>query len=579
MKYYIMGTNQEIYISDGDFLDAGREGKVYKHGHTACKIYFDKNNMIPHSKIMELKILPRPNIIKPEEILLDTNGIPVGFTMAAIYGHPLCKLFTNGFRNKYNIGNNIIQTLSKIIVDTVSSIHKAKCLIVDGNEMAYIVSKKFDDVFFIDVDSYKTPNFNATAFHPNTRDVHNSAFSELTDWFSVAIILCWLYVGVHPFRGKHPNYKKKGIDGLAERMKDNISIFNSNVRLAPTARDKSCIPKNYRDWFIDLFERGNRIPPPGLPGRVILTPVYTKIVKGTNNFDIILLKEFDGEILSFKDIHGTEIVTTKSIIKQSVYHNYFIDSKLDRSEPYSNNHEAMDIVLSKISLTPVYVTKWSDNAYRIGDSDLLHFGSSKFVVDNTVYIKNRAWINRIDVLEVHIGNTSKLKSAVVNSWAVLPNSSIMMNGFLYQRGLDKVFLYIPISSKNECMTVKVPELEDYRIVNGKYENNVCMLIGRKGLSYNKIILRFTDNKRSYDCRVVTDVDIDSINFAVLDNGVCASMEDTNTIELFRNIPTDSDLKSITDPAIKSSMKLWKNGTRLLFSDNNKLYIIKMKRSK
>lgn len=577
MKYHLRGKNKTIVLTNDDFVEAGGEGKVYRYGDKVCKIYINTDHMIPEGKVVELGELTKPNIIKPEDILIDDSGKPVGITMKFASGYPLTEFFTNGFRSDNNISDTVIQDIVNIIINTITFIHNKKCLIVDGNELAYIVNKIFKEVFFIDVDSYQTPSFKPNAIHPNTRDIHSSTYSTLTDWFGAAIVICWLYVGVHPYKGKHPNYKKKGEEGMLERMRDNISIFNKGVKISSKSRGINCIPDNYKGWFIDLFEKGKRCPPPGLPGRVIITPVYTSKISGTNNFDIILLKEFSGEILSYRKIFGLNVVTTrKESNQESRYTNYINEKRL------STNETNKDILISKISTTPVFVHE--DNgkfnfisSSNMGESYGYHFGSSKFILENTMYVKNGGDLISIDLMETKFGENSKINAAISNSWNVMPHSSTMMDGFLYQKALGKQFLYIPVPSKNQCMIVKIPELDGYRIISGKYDNKVCMLIGRKRSTYNKIILRFNDYFSIYDCRIIEDVDIDSINFVVLDSCVCASIEDNNTLELFRNVPNDSDLKSIQDPAIKSSMRLWKDGTRLSFSDGNKLYSIKMRK--
>jgi len=524
---------------------------------------------------MELGVLTRPNIIKPEEILMDGNGKSVGFTMKFAPGYPLTEFFTNGFRKDNNILDSTINDIVKIIVDTIAFIHSNGCLIVDGNELSYIVNKLFKDVFLIDVDSYQTKSYKPTAIHDNTRDLHTVGYSPLTDWFGAAIVLCWLYVGVHPFSGgKHPKYTKKGIENMVDRMKNNISIFNKDVKLSKRTRDLSCIPDNYKSWFIDLFENGNRCPPPGAPGRIVLTPVYTKKVKGTNNFDIVLLKEFSGDVVLYRRTSGSTIVTTIETSEQGSKYSYFVNNKLVLSSD-SN----VDVLLSKISSTPAFAL-YKDGKFEFkspqGYTSGYQFGTSKFMLDNTLYIKNDGDLISVALNETIFGSTKRITASAENSWNVMPHSSIMMDGFLLQKALGNQYLYIPVPSKNQCMIIKVPELDGYRIVSGKYNNNVCMLVGKKGSVYNKIILRFCHDFSMHDCRVIEDVDIDSINFAVLDNGICASIEDGKLV-LFRNTPNDPGLKSIEDPELNSSMRLWSDGAGILASIDNKLYSIKMRK--
>src|SRR6478609_7422794 len=80
MKLHIQGKNQ-VDLVQKDFLTSGGEGSIYVKGGTAFKVYNDQKKMIPVGKIQELSCLTHPNIIKPEDVLIDSNNKPVGYTM------------------------------------------------------------------------------------------------------------------------------------------------------------------------------------------------------------------------------------------------------------------------------------------------------------------------------------------------------------------------------------------------------------------------------------------------------------------------------------------------------------------
>jgi hypothetical protein len=585
LRLKIRGKNRSIDLRDSDFITAGGEGKIYDYGSHVCKIYIDPSKMIPDAKFSELQMLTRPNIIKPLDILTDANNAPVGFIMSKVFGEPLCKFFISDFINSYGASEKHLHEFIKIIQETISSIHLARCLMVDGNELNYIVSKKLDNVYFIDVNSYQTPHFPATAIMPTIKDYHSNNFSELTDWYSFAIVSCWLLVGVHPFKGKHPKYKKKGIENTIDRMKDNISIFNSDVVIPSTARSLNCIPSNYRSWYVDMFEKGSRTGPPSLLGKIMMTPVYTSIIKSTGNFDMIKLKEFRNEILSYKKYFGKEIVLLKSDDSSSPNYYMFDDRRISR--PNSSNVTQIEndkMLLTPADLIPILIMR---SRYQNDCHDILELHSinpdykiseskvceNSFILENKLYIKFNDRFEEIAFSEL---SKNRIVPILHTYWNILPKSSRTLDGFLIQEGLDKIYIYIPVPSKHWCLIKQIRELEGYKIIDGKYENGVCMIIGKKGYTYDKIVLRISEDG-TYDCRIINDISNDSINFVVLDNGVCASFMDDHTLELFHNKPNLSDIKSITDTGIDSSMKLWKDGVRLLFSKKNNLFIIKLKR--
>ena len=53
-----------------------------------------------------------------------------------------------------------------------------------------------------------------------------NGFNKLTDWYSYAIVTFQMYIGIHPFKGIHPDYKPKDLE---LRMKDGASVFDKKV--------------------------------------------------------------------------------------------------------------------------------------------------------------------------------------------------------------------------------------------------------------------------------------------------------------------------------------------------------------
>ena len=91
-RYLIQGQG-EVTLSQSDFVARGGEGAVYARGSRAYKIYTDPARVIAPAKIIELSALTRPNIIRPLEVLLDPNNLPVGYSMRHVSGgFALCQL-------------------------------------------------------------------------------------------------------------------------------------------------------------------------------------------------------------------------------------------------------------------------------------------------------------------------------------------------------------------------------------------------------------------------------------------------------------------------------------------------------
>jgi serine/threonine protein kinase len=139
------------------------------------------------------------------DILLNDHNKPIGYTMKYLTDtYQLVRLFTKKFRDVNNIKPNQILKLVQHMQNVIhKNIHPNRILLVDINENNFLVDKQFKTVHFIDVDSYQTPFFPATALMESVRDRHTKGFNENSDWFSFAVLSFQMFIGIHPFRGTH----------------------------------------------------------------------------------------------------------------------------------------------------------------------------------------------------------------------------------------------------------------------------------------------------------------------------------------------------------------------------------------
>ena len=146
----------EVRFGKNDFASSGGEAKVYKKGNVCYKVFHTPKKMIPEAKITELQVLNKDNIVKPENILLNEKNTPIGFTSKWVDGIPMCKVFVTGFRKRMGISDESTIELVKRMQETITFIHSHKCLIVDGNEMNYLVGNDLITPYFIPLD-FKIP--------------------------------------------------------------------------------------------------------------------------------------------------------------------------------------------------------------------------------------------------------------------------------------------------------------------------------------------------------------------------------------------------------------------------------------
>lgn len=550
MKIEVNG--QTINLSKTDFLSQGGEGSVYVRGDTAYKIYHNSNKMIPVAKINELSVIEQQRIIKPQLVIYDKNT-PIGYTMRFVKDtHPLCKLFTKSFKQRNNINNTF--ELVRTLQDGVKHIHDKKILIVDLNELNFLVSSKFDDIFFIDVDSYQTSSFSATAIMESIRDRHAKKFSIETDWFSWGIVTFQLLIGIHPYKGRHTS-----VNDLEERMQKNISVFNKEVSVPKLCEPFDVIPEVYRNWYRAVFEDGKRMIPPDSLHAVIVVAPTTKNIIGSNLFNI-------EEIFSFKENINSIFYGRNRYA--------FMNSKIICNKGIETKHP----VNSCIHFVKEEYFVWNDNGKlqienQHGRIELV-CNSNKFMQrDGRVYIHDDDKIYELVIRETTNNKFIASLSTIAN---VLPRATQIYSGVAMENILNMWFAVLPYET-GKCKQVALKELKDYRIIDAKSNKNMLMVIGYKNGIYDKFIYCFDSDFSHYELVMENNVSNLEVNFTVLDNNICAHLNDKDELELFAaKYGASSQKKIFNDSILSHDMKLVSQGVSCQFIKGNSLYSIKVK---
>lgn len=567
MKYKLKkGGN--VSLSKKDFIASGGEGSIYVHGNTAFKIYSRPDGMIPEQKIDELSAIQHKNIIKPEDVLLRKDK-PVGYGMRYVQDtHALCQLFTMSFKKRNNLSPEIVLKLVRSLQAGVVDIHLANILVVDLNEMNFLVDKAFTEVYFIDTDSYQTPHYPATALMDSVKDWHaNGRWSQESDWFSWGVVSFQMFTGIHPYKGKH-----KTIKSMLERMQGNLSVFNKDVAVPKMVPSFDVIPEVYRSWYEAVFERGSREFPPSDMHAVAHVAVAARHISSTDCIEISKAftdVKFTVDVIDFARLGEFDVVkVTSGLVTFFSNGSTHETSLLDSAGSVVGVTNRGRLVLG--ALGPGGYLDLADIRLNI-PIPVTARGDSIMEYDGRIYLKNSGHIMEVEIIDDGYSCIASTKT-VVN---VMPKATKLFDGVALQDMLGSWFAsFFPRSGAS--YQVKLEELTGYKIIDAKFDTRVLMVIGSRGGKYDKFVYKFRFDFSSYVLWEEKDVVYSGINFVCLDNGVCAHINEAEELVLFSSSPARDDMKKIVDPMIGGDMRLFKRGNGVLFARGKQLCKLSMK---
>jgi hypothetical protein len=560
-RYFVRGKGQ-LQLGKTEFKAQGGEGSVYVKGSNAYKIYTDPSHCISQAKIDELGVLVEPHIIRPLELILDGKNRPVGYSMRYVgKAHSLCQLFPKAFRQRNNITPELTLHLVRQLQTGVSHVHSRGILVVDLNELNFLVSSDFKELFFIDVDSYQTPSFPATVLMESVRDRHALVFTTGSDWFSFAVVSFQMFVGIHPFKGTYPPFQHLADNTvkLDERMHADISVLHPGVTVPSACLPFSVIPPVYLDWYRAVFEQGQRLPPPQTVHAVITTAgPQTVTMIDSRSFAVSEVRRFDSEII-WHD--GVITVTERDV--------YFAGKSYPKP-PF-------DVKLVVTPRQRHLIAAYNDGV-RLRFHDLTigqeietqNEGEEVMLSHGQLYLKQHENIFAIDFIEL----PNKCLLGLLPVANVMMRSTRMFDGVAIQNLLGANYASIPVAG-GQCHQVRLAELDRAPIVNAKLERNVMVVVVASGGRYDKYVFRFAKDFSSHDVRRLPDVAATDIEFTVLDTGVVLHLTDDDKLELFSNVKDSATLNVVDDKALKDDLKLFHTGAQALLAKGRTLYRFKL----
>jgi len=560
MKVYV--ENQEFTLEEQNSISGG-EGTVYIQNNMAFKIYHKQSNMIPTGKFKELTAIKNTNVIKPEKLIFNKNNEPIGYTMKPVYNTcQLSRIITTDYQKSNGITPEQIVSIIEKTKEIISSIHKDNCLIVDINDSNILVDKDLN-VFFIDVDSYKTKNYPATALQDYAKDhqVINNNFSELSDWFSFGLLSVKLLLGIHPYMGRWKLYKNKDIENtLSYRAKKNISIFNKEVVYPKTVRNFSLIPQNYYTWFLDIFEKGLRLEPPSQLGKFYISA--EKLILSSQKKVVFTKKETINENINF--IYNGFRSSVISYLNGTYFNNEYTSLTAGKKTIlFNQKDEPLIFKVNNFKIESFNLITKEKRVYPQIEAEEL------FVFNNNLYAKLEDNFLNLELLNYGIETLT-----VKQNYTIMPYACSFFYNTFFQNTLGKSFFYL-VHDKDTMPVVKIPELDGKNIINAKYEKNILIVSYQEGHSYITIGFKFNNLFTEYNVFYQENNESSGVNFTVNDQGVIVFIPNEGELIVLFNAFNNQHKRVIEDDNIHSNMSLYSIDNTIKMYVNNSVYNISL----
>jgi hypothetical protein len=568
MKIHVQGAAAPTELLQRDYLAEGGEGVVYAVGGTAYKIYKDPARALPPGKIGELRSIPHADVIKPLDVILDPKlHTPIGYTMRMVRDtRVLVEHFPRAFRERHGIKPEDSAKLVLALRERMAAVHAAGVLAVDFNEYNTLVGGDNVTPYLIDVDSYQTKSYRATALMESVRDRHSpqGTFTEGTDWFAFACVAFQVFVGIHPYKGRVKSNPKMTWD---ERFLANLSVLSPGVSVPPPTLPFGVIPQNFRDWFEAVLDRGERIPP---PKDLINTIILTAPVVQQSPIIGLLVKELlqaKSKIRHYFSIGQASVALTEGGVCLSGV-----------EVPDSATPNGAVATLSSARFWPFIL--WAEGGrtklWSVQDRRFLEFDIEARAVAESggrLYV-----LGRETVVEVNLhdsGSGSVVPSPVVVA-RVHPQASRLFSGCVVQSLLGSTFVHVFPGPKMGPQ-VRIPELDGLQVIDAKFSGNLLAVLVRNGSQLDRYQFRFDPSYMSYDATQTKDVS-GLLDFITIDKGAgqhIALMQDgMGGLTVFSTVKASQGVRAV-DSNLPGDARLVVVAGRAGFLSQNKVFSITM----
>ena len=279
MSTTVLVGKRRVRLDDKDLLGVGGEGRVFRSGDQAFKIFFTMTD----AREKKLAAFPRglpTRVIGPLDVCTDAKGNAVGYAMRALDGAvDIHRAGPRKWRETSGMGATDVLAVFGELASTVAELHARGVVVGDLNDGNVVLTAPTPhdpwQPWFIDADSMQFAGFPCTVAHERFLDPRlygvdleqTGALSRESDFYALAVMLFTSLLFVHPYGGAHASYPT-----LLRRAEARHSILRGDVKLPNAALRPDVLPDDALAWFTKVFDRDAREPLP----RALLDARFTR---------------------------------------------------------------------------------------------------------------------------------------------------------------------------------------------------------------------------------------------------------------------------------------------------------------
>lgn len=268
----VLIENERVDLEDGAIIGQGGEGRVYRIGQRALKIF----HATPKEKADKLRDFPRGlprGVVGPIHLAYEPKTLAVvGYTMDLVEGAiDAFRLSSRRFRQGA-VGNDEVCAFLRRLHALVVQLHARGVVVGDLNDGNVVLTGT--QPWMIDTDSMQFGRHLCTVAHERFLDprlfgkdlTRAPAFDANSDWYAFAVMAFASLLCVHPYGGQHPT-----IPTMLRRAEASHSVLRSDVATPRAAIPFAVLSDDMLDAFGRFFDGGAR----GVFPLGVLSPRWT----------------------------------------------------------------------------------------------------------------------------------------------------------------------------------------------------------------------------------------------------------------------------------------------------------------